>query len=62
MEEENTFVPVEAFTDDGAGPHVNSEPRPGTKDLPHALASTPKIVSRQVEGKGWDTMGELRVD
>jgi hypothetical protein len=32
------------------------------EDMPQALASTPKIVSRQVEGQGWDAMGELRVD
>jgi quinol monooxygenase YgiN len=63
LEEENTFVLVEAFTDEGAGPHVNSAHfAQAMKDMPQALASTPKIVSRQVEGQGWDTMGELRVD
>ena len=31
-------------------------------DLPPALAATPKIVSRQVDGSGWDAMGEMQVD
>ena len=54
---------VEAFTDDGAGPHVNSDHfKPAPVDLPPALAATPKIVSRQVDGDGWDAMGEMQVD
>ena len=62
LEEEDTFVLVEAFTDDGAGPHVNSEHfARAMEDMPQALASTPKIVSRQVEGEGWGEMGELSV-
>jgi quinol monooxygenase YgiN len=62
LEDDDTFVLVEAFTDDGAGPHVSSEHfARAMKDMPQALASTPKIVSRQVEGQGWDTMGELSV-
>jgi quinol monooxygenase YgiN len=63
LEEENTFLLVEAFTDDGAGPHVNSPHfAQAVKDLPQALTATPKIVSRQVEGTGWDTMAEFTVD
>jgi hypothetical protein len=27
-----------------------------------ALAQTPAIVSRQVDGSGWDEMGELKID
>ena len=63
LEDEHTFVLVEAFTDDGAGPHVNSEHfAQAMKDMAPALASTPEIVSRQVDGQGWDRMGELSVD
>src|SRR3954447_12809275 len=63
LEEENTFLLVEAFTDDGAGPHVNSPHfAQAVEDLPQALTATPKIVSRQVEGTGWDTMAEFTVD
>lgn len=57
------FVLVEAFTDEGAGPHVNSEHfARAMQQMPQALASTPKIVSRQVDGTGWDEMGELKVE
>ena len=63
VEDPCEFVLVEAFTDDGAGPHVNSEHfKQAVIDLPPGLASTPKIVSRQVDGDGWDAMGEMQVD
>lgn len=59
----NEFLLVEAFTDDGAGPHVNSDHfKSAMRDLRPALAATPKIVSRQVDGDGWDEMGELTVE
>lgn len=57
------YVLVEAFTDDGAGPHVNSDHfKTFIAETPEALARTPKIVSRQVDGAGWDAMGELQID
>lgn len=56
------FVLVEAFTDDGAGPHVSSAHfARAMEEMPQALAATPRIVSRQVEGNGWDEMGELTI-
>lgn len=62
VEDPHEFVLVEAFTDEGASPHVSSEHfAQAMKDLPQALAATPKIVSRQVEGEGWEKMGELSV-
>lgn len=63
VEDPHELVLVEAFTDDGAGPHVNSDHfQQAMQDLPQALAATPKIVSRQVDGAGWDEMGELSID
>ena len=63
LENDDEFILVEAFTDDGAGPHVNSEHfAKAMKEFPQALASTPKIVSRQVEGDGWGEMGEMTVE
>lgn len=63
VEEPDTFVLVEAFTDDGAGPHVNSDHfKKAMLDLQPLIAETPKIVSRQVDGDGWGEMGELQVD
>ncbi|MDO5710861.1 MAG: putative quinol monooxygenase [Micrococcales bacterium] len=62
LERENEFILVEAFTDDGAAPHVNSEHfAKAMKEFPKALASTPEVVSRQVEGDGWGEMGEMSV-
>lgn len=56
------FVLVEAFTDDGAGPHVSSPHfAKAVQAMPQALVATPKIVSRQVEGDGWGEMGEATV-
>lgn len=63
VDEPNTFVLVEAFTNDGAEPHVKSEHfAKAMTDMRPALAATPKIISRQIEGDGWDEMGELRID
>jgi quinol monooxygenase YgiN len=63
VEEPDTFTLVEAFTDDGAGPHVNSAHfAQAMTDLKPALARTPAIVSRQVDGDGWGEMGELQID
>ncbi|WP_336716609.1 putative quinol monooxygenase [Arthrobacter sp. USHLN218] len=58
----NEFVLVEAFQDDAASAHVNSEHfKQAMKEMPEALAETPKIISRQIEGSDWDRMGELTV-
>jgi quinol monooxygenase YgiN len=62
VENEHEFVLVEGFDDDGAGPHVNSEHfKTAMAAMPEALAATPKIISRQVDGDGWGEMGELSV-
>lgn len=63
IEDPNEFVLLEAFNDDAAGPHVNSEHfQQAMKDMRPLLSATPKIVSRVVEGEGWDAMGELQID
>ena len=63
VDDPRTYVLVEAFTDDGAGAHVTSEHfEKALVDLRLGIASTPRIVSRQVEGSGWDEMGEITVD
>ncbi|GAB2569890.1 putative quinol monooxygenase [Leucobacter ruminantium] len=63
VDDPNEFVLVEAFADDeAASAHVNSEHFPkGLEAMRPLLVSTPKIVSRKVEGSGWDEMGELRI-
>ena len=64
VEDPNEFVLVEAFRDDeAAGAHVNSAHfAAGLESMRPLLVSTPKIVSRKVDGEDWDTMGELVID
>ncbi len=64
VENENEFILVEAFADDeAASEHVNSEHfAKGLDAMRPLLASTPRIVSRKVEGSGWDEMGELKIE
>ena len=63
VEDPDEFVLVEAFTDDGAGPHVNSDHfKQALVDMRQAIARTPKIISKQVDGDGWGPMGELQID
>ena len=58
------FVLVEAFEDDGAVPHVQSDHfKQAMQDLRPALAETPHIVNTTIEGvTEWSRMGELTVD
>ncbi|MFI6046217.1 putative quinol monooxygenase [Nocardia sp. NPDC051321] len=57
------FVLVEAFRDEAAGgAHVSSDHfKAAVTELPQALASTPKIISRTIDGDGWSEMGEMTV-
>lgn len=58
----NEYVLVEAFTDEGAGPHVESEHfRTMQQEFPPYLRSTPRIISRRIEGDDWDEMAEVAV-
>ncbi|XAS68706.1 putative quinol monooxygenase [Micrococcaceae bacterium Sec5.7] len=62
LEDPNEFVLVEAFKDDAAGDHVNSAHfKKAMAEMPQALAETPRIISRQLDGEGWDRMGELTI-
>ncbi|XKH57410.1 antibiotic biosynthesis monooxygenase [Citricoccus nitrophenolicus] len=62
VEDPNEFVLVEAFKDGAGEAHVSSPHfSAGLESMRPLLAATPKIVSRQIEGEGWDEMGELQV-
>lgn len=63
IDDPNTYVLIEAFEDEGATPHVNSEHfKQMQQDFPQYLSATPQIVSQQVDCEGWGPMGELQVD
>ena len=63
MADPNEFVLVEAFRDDGAEDHVNSDHfSQAMKDMPQALVETPRIISERIEAQGWGRMGELTID
>ncbi len=64
VEDPAEFVLLEAFQDDGAGPHVASDHfKRAIQDMPQALAGTPRIINTTIEGAtSWSPMGELSVD
>jgi quinol monooxygenase YgiN len=63
VEDPSEFVLVEAFRDDGAEPHVQSEHfERAMRELPAALAETPRIINTTVEGTDWSRMAELSVE
>ena len=64
VEDPSEFVLVEAFEDEGAGPHVNSDHfKQAMEALPQALVETPQIINTTVEGANdWSRMGELTVE
>jgi quinol monooxygenase YgiN len=63
-EDPNEFVLVEAFRDDAAAAHVNSDHfKRAMQELPQALAETPRIINTTIEGSNdWSRMAELSVD
>ncbi|GAA2068406.1 putative quinol monooxygenase [Aeromicrobium halocynthiae] len=63
VEEENTWVLVEAFDDDAAEAHVTSDHfRQAQQDLPQALVRTPRVISEKIAAEDWAELGEMSVD
>ena len=61
IENPQEYVLVEAFEDDAAEAHVNSEHfQQAMKDLHPLITETPKIISQQLDQQDWDEMGELK--
>jgi quinol monooxygenase YgiN len=62
VEEPNTFVLVEAFADDAAAAHVQSDHfKAAVAWMPDVVASVPEIVNVQIPGAaGWSTMAEVQ--
>ncbi len=62
VEDPNEFVLLEAFDEDAAAAHVNSDHfKQAMTDMPPALQSTPQIISESIAADGWSEMGELSV-
>ena len=55
---------MEAFRDDAAAAHVNSEHfQQAIQQMPAALVETPHIISTTIEGADdWSRMAEITVD
>jgi quinol monooxygenase YgiN len=64
VDDPNEFVLVEAFDNDAAAAHVNSDhfKTATQQDLPPALRATPKIISHTIDADDWSAMGEITVD
>lgn len=62
VEEPDEYVLLEAFKEDAAEAHVNSDHfKAATKDLPGYLQETPQIRNTVLEGDSWDRMSEMTV-
>ncbi|MCU1407018.1 MAG: Antibiotic biosynthesis monooxygenase [Glaciihabitans sp.] len=63
VEDPNEFVLLEAFQDDAAGAHVNSDHFAlAMQTMPQALVKTPEIISEKIAAEGWGPMGEMTVN
>jgi quinol monooxygenase YgiN len=63
LEDPAEYVLVEAFRDSTAGSaHVSSDHfKTAMRELPQALASTPRIISQTLDASGWSEMAEMSV-
>lgn len=61
VDDPNQFVLVEAFQDDAAEAHVNSDHfRTAMAWMPGVVAETPQIINVRTEGTGWSSMAEVQ--
>ena len=66
VDDPGVYVLLEAFADDAAAAHVQSQhfidaTNPAT-GIPQYLAKTPDIVNGQLPGEGWSKMAEMSVE
>ncbi|UAL30629.1 antibiotic biosynthesis monooxygenase [Nocardioides rotundus] len=62
VEDPETYVLIEAFKDDAAEAHVTSDHfKKAQAELPQHVQETPLIRNVQMEGDGWDRLGEFEV-
>ena len=57
------YVLLEAFEDDAAAAHVQSDHfRQAQQELPPYLLETPRIINTVLEGREWSELGEMAVE
>ena len=62
-EDPQAYVLLEAFQDDAAAAHVQSDHfKRAQAELPAYLEETPRIINTAIEGTEWGELGELAVD
>ena len=62
LEDPHTYVLIEAFADDAAEAHVNSDHfRRAQAELPRYLQRTPQVRNTVLPGDQWDDLTEFRV-
>lgn len=62
VEDANEYVLLEAFQDDAAEAHVNSDHfKRAIAEMPQYLQETPQIRNTRLEGDDWDRMAEMSV-
>ncbi|PWJ52726.1 Quinol monooxygenase YgiN [Quadrisphaera granulorum] len=63
VDDPTEYVLLEAFTDDGAGPHVTSDHfQHAMSTLGAYVAERPQIVNFQLDQDDWSRLGELQLD
>jgi quinol monooxygenase YgiN len=63
LEDPQEYVLIEAFQDDAAAEHVQSDHfKQAQAELPAYLEETPRILNTTLPGTEWNELGELAVD
>ena len=63
LDDPQEYVLLEAFQDDAAAAHVQSDHfKQAQAELPAYLEETPRILNTVLEGTEWNELGELAVD
>jgi quinol monooxygenase YgiN len=63
VEDPHEFVLLEAFQDDAAGPHVDSEHfKKAMAELGGTVTEQPRVINFQVPGDDWSRLGELQLN
>ncbi len=63
VEDPNTFILLEAFQDDAAGPHVQTDHfQSAMSTFGSKLRERPEVINFQIPGEEWSRLGEVQMD